>query len=228
MYTASRLIKFRRACPVSLRSALSATTCTGPMGHRGQNPNPGILMLKDIQVVAGGLVNFGSNDAQGNPYPPQPVYNGEVLNQEDPQFCAPFPAPGEVRQGSCPGVSHSADTDGNNFTGGKWYMTLNGQQFPTIPITNPDGEVWRIGTGAGSLSSNLKLIDDSTQKAMTVQLIAIDGVAVNLPQDTPPGAMISLAGGNRFRVVPCPDVQVIEDKVPVCIDQLVMMPSAPR
>ena len=23
-------------------------------------------------------------------------------------------------------------------------MTVNGQQFPTVPITAPDGEVWRV------------------------------------------------------------------------------------
>ena len=40
---------------------------------------------------------------------------------------------------------------------------------------------------------------------MVVQLIAIDGVAVHLPQDTPTGPMVQMAGGN-FRVVPCPDV----------------------
>ena len=40
---------------------------------------------------------------------------------------------------------------------------------------------------------------------MTVQLLAIDGVTVHLPQDTTPGAMVQMAGG-RFKVVPCPDV----------------------
>ena len=63
-------------------------------------------------------------------------------------------------------------------------MTVNGQQFPTIPITEPDGEIWRIATGAGSLSWDLQLVDDATHNPMTVQLIAIDGVAVHLPQDT--------------------------------------------
>ena len=100
-------------------------------------------MLKEIQVLAAGTIGFDSG--------PQPVVNGEVLNQEDPDFCAQFPDPGEVRHGSCPGADNSAD-GGNNYTGGKWYMTVNGQQFPTIPVTEPDGEIWRVGTGAGSVS----------------------------------------------------------------------------
>ena len=174
------------------------------------------LMLKEIQVLAGGTIGFDSG--------PQPVVNGEVLHQEDPDFCAQFPAAGEVRQGSCPGQDNTAG-GGNNYTGGKWYMTVNGQQFPTVPITAPDGEVWRVATGAGSVSWDLQLVDDANHNPMTVQLIAIDGVAVHLPQDTTTGAMVQMAGG-RFKVVPCPDVNVIGSTVPVCVNEIVMMPSS--
>jgi FtsP/CotA-like multicopper oxidase with cupredoxin domain len=174
------------------------------------------LMLKEIQVLPGGTINFDSG--------PQPTAPGEVLNQEDTAFCAQFPATGEVRQGSCPGQDNTG-TGGNSYVGGNWYMTVNGQRFPTIPITAPDGEVWRVGTGGGSFSWDLQLVDDMTHKPMTVQLIAIDGVAVHLPQDTPPSAMVQLAGG-RFKVVPCPNAQVIGSTVPVCVNEIVMMPSA--
>ena len=58
------------------------------------------LMLKEIQVLAGGTIGFDSG--------PQPVANGEVLNQEDPDFCAQTPARNEVRQGSCPGQDNTA------------------------------------------------------------------------------------------------------------------------
>jgi L-ascorbate oxidase len=174
------------------------------------------LMLKETQVLAAGTINFDSG--------PQPVANGEVLNQEDPGFCAQLPATGEVRQGSCPGRDNSAN-GGNNYTGGNWYMTVNGQQFPTIPIASSDGEVWRVATGAGSLSWDLQLVDDATHQPMTVQLIAIDGVAVHLPQDTTTGAMVQMAGG-RFKVVSCPDAAVIGSTVPVCVNELVMMPSS--
>jgi L-ascorbate oxidase len=180
------------------------------------DPNVRHVMLKEIQVLPGGVIGFDSG--------PQPTSPGEVLNQEDTSFCAQFPASGEVRHGSCPGQDNSGG-GGNNYTGGNWYLTVNGQQFPTIPITAPDGEIWRVGTGGGSLSWDLQLIDDTTQKPMTVQLIAIDGVAVHLPQDTPQSAMVQMAGG-RFRVVPCPDAQVIGSTVPVCVNEIVMMPSS--
>jgi FtsP/CotA-like multicopper oxidase with cupredoxin domain len=173
------------------------------------------MMLKEIQVLAAGTVNFDSG--------PQSVVNGEVLNQEDPDFCAQFPAANEVRRGVCPGQDNSPD--GSNFTGGKWYFTVNGQQFPTVPVAAPDGEIWRIATAAGSLSYDLQLVNDATQTPMVVQLIAIDGVAVHLPQDTSMGAMVQMAGG-RFRVVPCPAAQVIGSTVPVCVNEIVMMPSS--
>src|SRR5580704_11248944 len=174
------------------------------------------LMLKEIQVLPGGVINFDSG--------PQPTAPGEVLNQEDTAFCAQFPATGEVRHGSCPGQDNTGNA-GNNYTGGNWYTTVNGQQFPTIPVAAPDGEIWRLATGAGSFSWDLQLVDDATQNQMTVQLIAIDGVAVHLPQDTPMSSMVQLAGG-RFKVVPCPDVQVIGSTVPVCVNEIVMMPSS--
>jgi L-ascorbate oxidase len=175
------------------------------------------IMLKEIQVLAGGTIGFDSG--------PQPTAPGEVLNQEDPAFCAQFPASSsENRKGFCPGQDDTFE-EGNNYTGGKWYMTVNGQVYPTIPITAVDGEVWRIGTGAGSLSWDLQLVDDATHQPMTVQLIAIDGVAVHLPQDSPPNAMVQLAGG-RFKVVACPNAQVIGSTVPVCVNEIVMMPSS--
>jgi L-ascorbate oxidase len=137
------------------------------------------LMLKEIQVLAGGTINFDSG--------PQPVAAGEVLNQEDTSFCAQFSATSEVRQGSCAGQDNSG-SGGNNLTGANWYMTVNRQQFPSIPLADADGEIWRPATGAGSFSWNLQLVDDLTQNPMTVQLIAIDGVAVHLPQDATTGA----------------------------------------
>jgi FtsP/CotA-like multicopper oxidase with cupredoxin domain len=174
------------------------------------------LLLKDIQVLAGGTIGFDSG--------PQTVVDGEVLNQEDPDFCPQYPAPHEVRQGSCPGYDDT-ENGGNNYVGGKWYMTVNGQVFPTIPIASADGEIWRIGTGAGSVSWDLQLVDDTTGKPMTVQLTAIDGVAVHLPQDTTAGSMVRMAGG-RFKVVACPDATAIGSVVPVCVNELVMMPSS--
>jgi FtsP/CotA-like multicopper oxidase with cupredoxin domain len=183
-------------------------------------PEAGVrhLILKEIPVMAAGTIGFDSGD--------QTVVDGEVLHQEDPDFCAQYPASAtEVRHGSCPGQDNSGN-DGNNYTGGNWYFTVNGQQYPTVRVTNPDGEVWRITNAAASLSYDLKLVDDASQQPVIMQLVAVDGVSIHLPQDTPMGTVVVLAGA-RFKVVPCP-VDPTGDlrSLPVCVSELVMMPSS--
>jgi hypothetical protein len=159
----------------------------------------------------------------------QPVADGEIEGHTDAEFCNQFPAsPSEVRQGSCAGVDQTADDD--NFTGGVWYFTVNGIQYPTIPITEPDGEIWRLGTGSGSLSWDLRLVNDQTGSPMVVQLVAIDGVAVTVPGTVPGdvGPMVSMAGG-KFHVVPCPNATTGPiGTLPVCVDEWVMMPLTRR
>ena len=176
------------------------------------------LVLKDIQVLSAGTVQFDSG--------PAAVRDGEVLNQEDPGFCTQQPANAhETRHGACPGTDNSAD-GGSNFTGGKWFFTVNGQQYPTIRVADPDGEVWRLTNASGSVSYQLQLLDDRGQKPMVVQLLAIDGTSINLPQDTPNGKLVEMSGG-KFRVAPCPPLPTVYfHSLPVCVDQLVMMPSA--
>jgi L-ascorbate oxidase len=177
------------------------------------------MILKDIQVLPATTVQFANGPAQ--------VQAGEVLNQEDPGFCAQFPADAsEQRQGYCPGADNSADDGGSNFVGGRWFFTVNGQQFPTIKLSDPDGEVWRLTNASGSLSYDLRLVDDTTQKPMVMQLLAVDGVSVSLPQDTPMNTMVHL-GGARFRVVACPPAPSIGfHSLPLCVSELVMMPSS--
>ena len=174
------------------------------------------LILKDIQVLA---ANTSIDVGNG----PQPVANGEVLNQEDPNFCAQSPAPSEVRQGACPGQDNSPD--GNNFSGGNWYFTVSGQKFPTLSVNHADGEVWRLTNASGSLSYDLQLQNDAGNQPMAMQLLAVDGVSVHLPQDTPIGEAVQLAGA-KFKLVACPATVTTLRSAPVCVNELVMMPSS--
>jgi L-ascorbate oxidase len=175
------------------------------------------LILKDMMVLAGGTIGFDSG--------PQAVADGEVLNQEDPTFCAQFPAATQGRKGSCPGNDNSAN-GGNNYTGGSWYFTVTGQQYPTIRVTNPDGEIWRLTNASGSASYDLQLLDDTTQKPVVMQLVAVDGVSIHLPQDTPLGTVVTLAGA-KFKVVACPPGSTaVLRSLPVCVSELVMVPSS--
>jgi L-ascorbate oxidase len=176
------------------------------------------LILKDMQVQVAGTQQFTNATAT--------VQDGEVRYQPDPAFCAQLPADAsEVRQGSCPGADNTAD-GGNNYKGGKWYFTVSGQEFPTVHMTSADGEIWRLTNASGSLSYDLQLFDDRTKKPITVQLLAVDGVSVHLPQDATMGTMQQIAGA-KFRVVPCPAASAIGlHSLPICVNELVMMPSS--
>ncbi len=175
------------------------------------------LVLKDMQVLAAGNIMFDNGPAD--------VADGEVLNQQDPDFCTQFPAdPGEVRQGSCPGADNSSD--GNNYLGGTWFFTVSGQQFPTIRMTEPDGEIWRLTNASGSLSYDLQLVNDATQAPMVMQLVSVDGVSIDVPPATALGTQVQLAGA-RFKLVACPPGAASGlNSAPVCVTEFVMMPSS--
>jgi L-ascorbate oxidase len=175
------------------------------------------LVLKDMQVLAAGTIMFNT---------PVVVTDGEVMNQEDPTFCAQFPAsPAEIRQGSCPGADNSS-TGGNNYTGGTWFLTVSGQQFPTIRMTEPDGEVWRLTNASANLTYDLQLVDDATGMPIITQLVSVDGVSIDVPPSTASGTVVQL-GGSRFKVVTCPPTPSNGlTSVPVCISEFMMMPSS--
>jgi L-ascorbate oxidase len=176
------------------------------------------LILKDLQVLAGGTIQFHSGPAR--------VVDGEVLHQEDPDFCAQFPAgASDVRRGSCSGTNNTGD-GGNDYTGGRWFFTLNGEPYPTIRMTDPDGEIWRLINASGSLSYDLHLINASDGTPMIMQLLAVDGVSVHLPQNTPMTKMVELTGA-KFKVVDCPVPPSVDVRsLPICVTEIVMMPGA--
>jgi L-ascorbate oxidase len=183
-------------------------------------PEPQIrhLILKDIQILAAGTIQFDHG--------PAPVADGEVLNQEDPEFCTQHPADAsEVRHGSCPGARNT-DGKGSDYTGGRWYFTVNGEPYPTIRMTDPDGELWRLTNASGSLSYDLRLINDADGTPFIMQLLAVDGVSVHLPQNTPMATVVEMAGA-KFKVLDCPATPSLDVRsLPICVTELVMMPSA--
>jgi len=195
-------------------------------GDRSQQPFPDAnvrhLILKDLQVLAADPVQQFANGTS-------PVVNGEVLNQQDPTFCNQYPlTPSELRQGSCPGRSAEEGTffSGGFYSGGVWYFTINGQQYPTIQVTESDGEIWRLTNTSGSATYDLQLIDNATLMPMTMQLVSVDGVSIDIPPSTSPDTVVRL-GGARFDVVACPPNPAVGlSTTPVCVDQFAMMPSS--
>jgi L-ascorbate oxidase len=176
------------------------------------------LILKDIQVVAAGRVNAFQGDQST-----VAVADGEVLNQEDGDFCEQRNRGGPTfRLGFC-GGRQSELNGGNSFVGSRWYFTINGQVFPTIHMTAPEGEIWSLTNASAQFSYQLNLLDDTRQQAMVMQLIAVDGVSISVPAAATPQTLTSV-GGNKFKAIPCP--AGTKNPLSVCVSQLIMMPSS--
>src|SRR5258708_29684433 len=130
--------------------------------------------------------------------------DGTVQDQGDPDFCAPAtpPAPGtSLGQGSCPGQDQAAG-GGSNFSGGRWYFTIDGQPFPSVPIKAPGGEIWRITNASGSVGYDLDLWNPGQQRQMVMQVLAVDGVAVSPPPGTQPQQLAEIGGDKIYPGAP--------------------------
>jgi len=196
------------------------------------------LILKDMQVLAANPAQIFSNGTA-------PAIDGEVLNQQASPFCTQYPVnpTRDPRLGSCPGappVTKPSTTppskpyhretwgggSGADYRGGVWYFTINGQQYPTITVTEADGELWRLTNASGSLTYDLQLTDNSTQTPIIMQLVSIDGVSISVPPATAPDTVVKLAG-TRFTPVACPPSTTVGmTSTPVCVSQFTMMPSS--
>jgi FtsP/CotA-like multicopper oxidase with cupredoxin domain len=170
------------------------------------------LIIKDMQVLAG-------------------PNGGTGMFQQDPTLCDEFPMPGEpTRNGSCQG-------DPATYPGDLWFFTVNGQQFPTIPIATGDGEIWRFQNASASATYDIELTDNSTNKPIMMQLISVDGVSVQFPQGITSGQVVQL-GSARFTFANCPlappssppaaqaAAAAAFGSQPVCVTDLFMMPSS--
>lgn len=154
------------------------------------------LILKDMQVLPGNQTQF----------------------QEDPAFCANQPDGTPVANGQCAG-------DPGAYPGGLWFFTLNGQQYPTIPLGSADGEIWRFTNTSGSASYDLQLDDDTTGAPIPFQILSIDGVAVSFPQGATAGQIVAL-GANRFKLAHCgSQLRGSYHSQPVCATDLIMTPA---
>ena len=158
------------------------------------------MVIKDLQVLADGT----RQDEQDSAMCLSPATGGLVL---------------PPLNGYCAGQDFSA-SGGPNYADGRWFVTINGQQFPTVPMTSPGGEVWRLANESGSATHNLSVYNPATRSNMAFQILSVDGVTL-APDAT--GAYM-----NRFHFVPCPgvDSRPWSGLHPLCADQILMMPSS--
>ncbi|HEX3097565.1 MAG TPA: multicopper oxidase domain-containing protein [Usitatibacter sp.] len=197
-----------------------------PRGLYWFHPHEHGLSLNQVSEGLSGLITIGSvgdyarGDASPGRWPAanvrhlmlketQVLATGDVFHQQDPDFCEQFPGKGEVREGSCPGKNDADDK--RDFTGGAWYMTVNGQRFPNVPITSADGEIWRLVNGSANVTWDLKLVDDATHEPIAMQVVSVDGAAAHLPQ-----------AHENAGAVPCANATPSAR----CVSEIVMMPGS--
>lgn len=160
------------------------------------------LVIKDLQVLA----------------------NGTRMDEQDSAMCLSPSTGGLVLpplNGYCAGQNFSAaNPPGPDYTGGRWFVTINGQQFPTVPMTSPGGEIWRFANESGSASHNLSVYDPATKQNMIFQVLSVDGVTL--------ASNVSGDNSGRFHVVRCPGAPTYSaaGSAPLCADQILMMPSS--
>lgn len=147
-----------------------------------------------------------------------------LLDQENPAFCDAEPDPADPpRKGSCLYPLGS----GTGTDRGRWFFTINGQQYPNVTVGAPAGQIWRITNASASVAYNLQLTDAATQRNMLMQVVSIDGVSVQPNTGESSGALTQL-GGAKFTAVTCPTVgdRSPPNAQPLCVRRLLMYPSS--
>ncbi len=174
--------------------------CLRPWGTQ----NVRHLILKDAQIEA----------------------DGTLTTQQDPQFCPQFPAAGDApRLGMCAG--QLVPEGGQDHTNGRWILSVNGQVYPTIPITTPLGEVWRITNASGSASYDLHVWNDVLQQDTIFQVVSVDGVSVTTATGASVG-QLGVAGATKIRTADCPSTNAgsTVNAPALCATSVRMMPSS--
>jgi L-ascorbate oxidase len=117
------------------------------------------LILKDTQILADGSLQYKAHSD----------FCGVGAGGNSAQ------APG---QGACEGADQSGMGDAN-FSGGRWYFTINGQQYPSITIGAPTGQILRIVNASADATYDLNLWNAAEKRQMAMQVISVDGVSVD-------------------------------------------------
>jgi L-ascorbate oxidase len=152
----------------------------------------------------------------------QVLKDGTLLTQTASNFCDA--APDTPRQGGCAGANQTSYAGDPDFNGGRWFFTLNGQQYPTITVGAPAGQIWRVVNSSASATYRLNVWDPTAQREMLMRVLSIDGASIDVAAGTDASQLLEQAG-NRFRPVPCPGTDLVPSNG-VCTTTLHLMPSS--
>jgi L-ascorbate oxidase len=190
---------------------------------KGSGIDERYLILKDMQVMG----------------------NGQVVDQEDSAFCAPYELAYVQRNGYCQGRNssggdgdfrlplgtppkgpHHVGSTGADYTGGLWFFTINGDVYPQFPAPSGAGELWRILNAGASRTYDLVLRDDETRAAIPFQIVSMNGASLAPPAGTTAvGARVTTA--DTVDAVACPGLAARSFSTPPrCATHLVMFPGA--
>ncbi|HTM15575.1 MAG TPA: multicopper oxidase domain-containing protein [Terracidiphilus sp.] len=190
----------------------------------------GILVIGSVQDVASKTANFTLPPAFSTRYihlrDMQVLANGDAQDQEDPEFCVPQPEADDIREGYCNGTNLAENEPGagKDYTGGKWFFTVNGLVYPTLNVDQKNGEVWRLLNGSATRAYDLTIRNDKNRSSVLFQVISLDGVALAPTAGTDVSKMDV---GNRFKPVPCPGPKnPHRTSEPVCATHMIMFPSS--
>ncbi len=209
-----------------------------PAGFFWFHPHSHGLALNQVSEGLSGAITVGSvNDYLTTRAAPPPTVrhlvlrdmevskDSTVVDQEDPGFCDADPDEGEGdRLGYCAGTVYTDDDGVHDYRGGKWFFTLNGQVYPGIDTAPDAGEVWRLVNASGSRTYELALKDDRSGDPLVMQVLSIDGIAIDASGMD--GRKLAASFGGKLNPVPCPPTIVVGGNIPVCANQVRMMPSA--
>ena len=150
--------------------------------------------------------------------------DNRLKNQQDLEFCQKRngPAPKTPGRGFCKGVDLGAGDA--NYSGGRWYFSLNGVPYPAIAMKNAAGEIWRITNTSANATYNLQLWNPQQKRNMLLQVLSLDGIAVDA-SNAELRAAAAITGG-RVPAEPCPGSPSGIAHKALCARSILMMPSS--
>ena len=139
--------------------------------------------------------------------------SGGLLTEINSSFCSQS-ATATTNNGYCVGDN-----------GGKWFFAVSSQIYPKVSVTSSDGEIWNLSGSQANATYQLSLQDNTTGQPMAMQIISVDGIAINTANyQLLPNDVVRLAG-TKFHLANCgKTIPVVQPAV--CADSINMMSSA--
>ncbi len=147
--------------------------------------------------------------------------NGNLMTEINSSFCSQT-GTSTTNNGYCVGDP----TGPNGQSLGKWFFAVSSQVYPAVSVTSANGEIWNLSGNQGNATYQLSLMDNTTGKPMAIQIISVDGIAINTASyQQLPNDVVRLAGA-KFHLANCGTAAPRVSQPAVCADAITMMSSS--